>query len=415
MTACHRPGGTGKQRRRHNIADVGHPVDVELSYPYPAAEFADAVLTELRVRGYAAAGFDQPSFVVHLDDGRPLLVDRLFYEVQDLLADARAGHIAARLDAALRPPPSSWTQTQPLLRSVLRPTSFTAAVTAGDDRPWIRPLWPFVHELAVLDTGAARAVVTRADTALWGVTGEQMFAVARGNIAARYPPQPQQQRVGHLRGDGHSYCDSAVLVPGWLSSFAADSGESRPLVFFPGDEVLLVCTDDPDVAPGFFAAAERIYRQAAVPISPQGYTIVGENIVGYDVAGVTALRALRPLAVRARSVLAEAEYLAQTGRLQRYFAEQGVDTAVGAVQLIETPRGSCTMTVWTRGAPHLLPVADYVTLMPDRLTVPFPVLADVLGLVPDRDLLPRRYPAVAWPSAEELAVLQAHAVALPGI
>ena len=150
--------------------------------------------------------------------------------------------------------------------------------------------------------------------------------------------------------------------------------------------------------------------------------LLGRREHGFDlaqvdehIAGVTALRALRPLAVRARSVLAEAEYLAQTGRLQRYFAEQGVDTAVGAVQLIETPRGSCTMTVWTRGAPHLLPVADYVTLMPDRLTVPFPVLADVLGLVPDRDLLPRRYPAVAWPSAEELAVLQPHAVALPGI
>lgn len=419
MTACHRRGGTGKRRRRHNIATVGHPVDVELTYPYPAAEFAGAVLTELRARGYAAARFDEPGFVVRLDADSGLLVDRLFLEVQGLPQDARAGHVAARLDAALRPPPSSWAEAQPLLRSVLRPTSFTAAVTAGADRPWIRPLWPFVHELAVVDTGDARAVVTRADTARWGVPGEQMFAVARANIAARYPPQPQQQRVGHLRGDGHSYCDSAVLVPGWLSSFAADSGESRPLVFFPGDEVLLVCTDEPDVATAFFAAAERIYRQAAVPISPQGYTIVGENIVGYDVAGAAASRPLRPLAVRARSVLAETEYLAQTDRLRRYFAEQGIDTAVGTVQMIETPRGSCTMTVWPQGTRQLLPVADYVTLLPaghtDHVTVPFPVLADVLGLVPDRELLPRRYPAPAWPSTEELAVLRAHAVTLPGI
>jgi len=35
--------------------------------------------------------------------------------------------------------------------------------------------------------------------------------------------------------------------------------------------------------------------------------------------------------------------------------------------------------------------------------------------VPDRELLPRRYPAPAWPSTEELAVLRAHAVELPGI
>ena len=124
-------------------------------------------------------------------------------------------------------------------------------------------------------------------------------------------------------------------------------------------------------------------------------------------------------AARARSVLAETEYLAQTDRLRRYFAEQGIDTAVGTVQMIETPRGSCTMTVWPQGTRQLLPVADYVTLLPagrtDHVTVPFPVLADVLGLVPDRELLPRRYPAPAWPSTEELAVLRAHAVTLPGI
>ena len=213
-----------------------------------------------------------------------------------------------------------------------------------------------------------------------------MFAVARNNIAARYPPQPQQQRVGHLRGDGHSYCDSAALVPGWLSSFATDSGP-RPLVFFPGDEVLLVCTDDPEVAPEFFAAAERLYRQAVVPVSPQGYTIAGDTIVPLDRAGPTPVRSL---AVRARSVLADGEYLAQTERLQRYFAEQVLDAQAGSVQLIETPRGSCTMTVWGEGASWLLPEADYVTFLSgdqsDYFTVPFPVVADVVGLVADPEL-----------------------------
>ena len=150
-------------------------------------------------------------------------------------------------------------------------------------------------------------------------------------------------------------------------------------MFFPGDEVLLVCTDDPDVAPAFFAAAERIYRQAAVPISPQGYTIVGPSIVGLDSTGRSPLRAQ---AVRPFGALAEHEYAAQTRRLRQHFAEQAVDMSVAEVQVIETPRGSCTMTVWTQGTPPvpcLLPVADYVTLFPadrtDHVTTPFPVFA----------------------------------------
>ena len=260
---------------------MGEVADIELVHPYPVAEFVDAVLAELRAAGHADAHFEPTGFLVRFNGDQRVSVDRLYLELQHMPADTRAAHIRARLDAGLRPLPVSWPEAQPLLRSVLRPASYTAAVTADVNRPWIRPLWPFVHELAVVDTGDARAVVTQRDTDNWGVGGERMFAVARSNIAARYPPQPQQERVGHLRGDGHSYCDSAALVPGWLSSFATDSGP-RPLVFFPGDEVLLVCTDDPAVAPEFFAAAERLYRQAVVPVSPQGYTIAGDTIVPLD-------------------------------------------------------------------------------------------------------------------------------------
>lgn len=396
----------------HHEMDVA---DIELIHPYPVAEFVDAVLGELRGRGHVEAQFEESGFLVQLDTDRRVLLDRVFYELQEMPADARPGHIAARVDAALRPLPAGWPEVLPLLRAVLRPASYTGAVTADDNRPWIRPLWPFVHELAVVDTGDARSVVTARDTAGWGVGGDQMFAAARNNIAARYPPQPQSERVGFLRGDGNSYCDSAVLVPGWLNFFADDAGP-RPLVFFPGDEVLLVCTDAPEIAPEYFAAAERIHRQAVAPISPQAYTIVGNTVVPLDVAGPSPAR---PLAVRARSVLADTEYRAQTERLQRYFAEQTLDVQAAAVQLIETPRGSCTMTVWLDGVPVLLPETDYVTLLSgdqtDYFTVPFPVLADVVGLVADPELVPVRYPVAQWPDIETLAVLRDHAVHLPGI
>ena len=404
--------GEARSGRTRATSDVA---EIELIHHYPVAEFVDAVLAELHGRGHVDARFEAAGFLVRLDADRRLLVDRLFAELQQVPADARPGHIAARVDAALRPLPAVWPEVSPLLRAVLRPASYTGAVTADGNRPWIRPLWPFVHVLALVDTGAARAVVTARDTAAWGVSGEQMFAAARSNIAARYPPQPQPERVGFLRGDGNSYCDSAVLVTGWLNAFADDAGP-RPLVFFPGDEVLLVCTDDPEVAPEFFAAAERIHRQAVVPISPQAYTIVGDTLLPLDLAGPGPARSL---AVRARSVLADAEYRVQTERLARHFAEQTQDVQVASVQLIETPRGSCTMTIWPDGTPVLLPEADYVTLLSadqtDYFTVPFGVLADVLGLLTDAELMPVRFPVTGWPDAATLAVLRDHAVRLPGI
>ena len=339
---------------------MGEVADIELVHPYPVAEFVDAVLAELRAAGHADAHFEPSGFLVRFDGDQRILVDRLYHELQNMPADTRAAHIRARLDAELRPLPVSWPEA-----------AAAAALGAAPGelhRGGHRRRQPAVDPPAVAvrpRTGGRRhgRRACRRHSARHRQTGA--WAASRcspspaSNIAARYPPQPQQERVGHLRGDGHSYCDSAALVPGWLSSFATDSGP-RPLVFFPGDEVLLVCTDDPEVAPEFFAAAERLYRQAVVPVSPQGYTIAGDTIVPLDRAGPTPVRSL---AVRARSVLADGEYLAQTERLQRYFAEQVLDAQAGSVQLIETPRGSCTMTVWGEESSWLLPETDYVTFL----------------------------------------------------
>ena len=302
----------------------GHPVDVELS-TLSAAEFADAVLTELRVRGYAAAGFDQPGFVVHpmtgAAAGRPAVP-----AVQDLLRDARPGrHRGLRLsDAALRLPPSSGPRRSALLRSVLRLTSFTAAVTGPAMTGRGSVVGPFVHELAVLDTGAARG--DRGRHRALGVTGEQMFAVARGNIAARYPPAAAavgSVRVRHLRGDGQELLrfGGSIWCPAGLSSFAGTHGESRRWCSFP---VTRCCWSAP-TTPTWRRVLRRRRadrtgrprcrsRRRATPSSVM-------NIVGYDVGVTACVRCARWPSARVRCSRRPSS--AQTGRLQRYFAEQG--------------------------------------------------------------------------------------------
>jgi hypothetical protein len=387
----------------HCVGELPDVADVVAPRRYSVAEFADHLGAELSGRD---ASFDRTALVVRIDGVR-LLVDRLYRELQHVGPEERQAHISARIDSGLSAAAPTWPQAAPLLRSVLRPASYTNAVTEDDDRPWLRRLWPFVNELAVLDTGAARRVVTQRDTDAWGVRGAQMFGAARTNIAALYPPQPQTERVGRLLGDGTSYCDSAVLVPGWLSGFAA-VGRSRSLVFFPAAEVLLVCTEDPQVAPAFFDVAERIYRQADVAISPQAYTVVGATITALDAAGPSPMRSW---AMRARSVLAATEYAAQAQRLS---AAESVAADVGAVQLIDTPAGVRTLTEWRLGTACLLPQTDYVLLIADggeRFVVPGTVLSDVIGAL-DAGVLPARYAFGGWPTEAELAALRAHAVSM---
>lgn len=378
---------------------VVEPAGVAAPQDYSVAEFVDALRADLAARGHSDIRVEPDGLVAHVEDAI-LVLDRVYRDLQHLDAAQRIECLRAGLDAAVRRPPSTWAEAGPLLRAILRPVSYTNAVTTDGNRPWIRRLWPFVHELAVIDTGDAVFVVGQRDTAAWGVSGEQMFATARGNIAALYPPQPQPERVGQLIGDGRSYCDSAVLVPGWLDAFDVGEG-ARPLVFFPGDDALLVCTDDPQVAPAFFAAAERRYHAAVVAVSPQAYTIVGGTIVALDNAGAGPMR---PLAVRARSVLAATEYQRQATRLR-----------IGGVQVVDTPRGACTMAVWDEGQRWALPRADYVLLRPADgsapLALPFAVLIDIVGAVTDLDVLPLRWRMPGWPEPELLEILRAHAVA----
>lgn len=310
--------------------------------------------------------------------------------------------------------PVDWSQARPLLRPVLRPQSYVTATTRRDDPIWARQLWPLVSELVVVDLPDRRVVVTVAATERWGVTGLEAFAAARENLAGWLPEVTPGQKVMLRDADGGTYVDALIVVDGWLSSLAVP-GQGRPLVFMPGDGVLLVGTDDPADAPGLFEAAERMYLDADRFMSPQGYTIGDGTIVPLDQAGP---HPMRHLALRARAVQAAREYGSQTDFLQDHYEREMIPQYVGRVGTVETPWGVRTVSVWGKGAEWDLPETDYIMIGSepdgsDLFTVPFGVLVDAVGLRPLPGPVPTRYRTPPFPSAETLAALRAHAVDLP--
>lgn len=313
--------------------------------------------------------------------------------------------------------PADWADAQPLLRPVLRPQSYVNSLTSGGAQPWSRTIWPLVNEMVVVDLPDARATVTLRETDRWGISAEQAFAAARANLAARRATLTPGESVMLNDADGSTYVDSMILVDGFLTSPSAPDAP-RPLVFFPGDGMLLVCTDSPDTAPQFFDAAENMYLEADRPISPQGYTVAGGTIVACDQAGPHPLRGL---ALRARALLTSQEYEAQTELLRAKYESELLPQYVGSAQVIQTPWGPRTTAVWGEGIPWELPQTDYLTFaagdpsaVSDSFTVPFSTVLDLVGIAPIAGLTPARYRADAWPAPELVMALKAHAIDLPG-
>ncbi|MDM4139356.1 MULTISPECIES: hypothetical protein [Mycobacterium] len=323
------------------------------------------------------------------------------------------------MDIATEQPPAApedWAEAQPLLRPVLRPQSYVNYLVNAGGQPWVRPVFPFINEMVVVDLPTVRAMVTPAETSAWGITGDEAFAVARENLSARQQTFAPGEKFLLKDADGGTYIESMILATGWLGSLAV-AGGPRPLVFFPGDGVLLLGTDAPDDAANLFEVAEQMYLDAEQPISPQGYTIEGTVIAPFDQAGP---HPLRELALRARTLLATQEYRHQTEFLREHYERELFPQYVGEAQVIETAWGRRTTVAWGQGIPWELPQTDYVTFLvgdpsnvSDKFTVPFATVVDAVGILPVAGISPVRYRANEWPTPELLATLKAHAVDFP--
>lgn len=304
-----------------------------------------------------------------------------------------------------------WHQVKAQLRPVLR-TVTTGIGLAGAKRPLRGPAVPNLTEMVVIDRPTSMVYVGGHHLAGWGVGADEVFTIARHNLAVRVPHPDGERPDGPVMlrfvEDGDSYWSSCLLLDGWLASLEERVG-GRPVAFVPDRETLIVVADEPLVIEKLFDMIEADYLAAPRAISPVPYVSdVNGRTVPYDAPpGHPLHQAVR----RAERVLAVQEYAQQRAVL----AGAHGGTALTELTLVTRADGTAyTTTTWPRLGAALLPWADFVGFAaPDEVFfVPWPEVVEHAPLWPSAELDPRRYPVDGWPAGDALTALRAVAVDL---
>lgn len=375
-------------------------------------EFALQVFGHMRAAGITDASYDTDEFAVRYDGGDAVLhLANLFTETRDRSPEETREWLARIVPALVTPaaPPESWEEVRPLLRPALRPATYALADEGSRIR---RPLFPFVDELLAIDYPDVIGFPDETKLAEWGVTAQEAFAVARENLAAVVP-------VAELPGDGivriavdrTDYLSSWILAPDWLL-LSTRNFEHPPVAFIPDQQSLLIVPGEPELLSAAFEAAEEQYREAARPLSPQGYTVdESGRLIPLDLVHT----ANDAEVARARAVLAGAEYHAQQQWLEERYQDDLEAVYVGSLMVAEREDGIRTVTVWGQGVDAALPVADFLAFATDderTVMVPFGTAVELTGIVPMPDLHPPRYRTGRWPEPAVFERLTEAAVAL---
>ncbi|MEV7625424.1 hypothetical protein [Actinoplanes sp. NPDC089786] len=262
--------------------------------------------------------------------------------------------------------PRDWAEVCPMLRPLLRPAHLRAGIPAsGPDAPLRRPRLPFLSEFVVVDQPDTMTYVGADQVASWGVTADEVFAAARGNLSgAVLHGVADEPVIVQFAGDG-AYWTSHLLLDGWLARLSAQVG-GEPVAFAPDHATLIVTADGSAHLPELFARAEVMYLASPRAITPMAYVSgPGGRTIPYQAAPGEPLH---DCVRRAETIQRIQEYARQA------------ETLPGATELTLVD-GLRTRAVATPGA--LLPAADEVDW--DGTIRPWSDARPELTPVPDLD------------------------------
>ena len=375
-------------------------------------EFAERVLTALEKAGtdkkylYDPAEFriTNGSRVVELAD-----MYAMYCATPPLQRKARLSELAIAITQAAEELPADFASAKSRLVPTLRSPIEAAFLTLRSGAPWkniVRPLGISLVSTIVLDSPNSTSTVAFERLADWGVSEDEVWAAAMHNLRNRAAGEFAEAAPGVFRSQWLDRFDAArILLPDMLRHVTR---AAEPLAMIPNRDLLLLTGNKESGAlAAMVKLGLRAYDESPYFLIPDVLEMEGDN---------WRVRPLTPelqaeIDMRKRSQLHQ-DY-AEQKRLLDEVAHGGIFNAPFAV--LNTRRyGPLTAATW-KASPALLPEAELVALLDPASNVVIAVkwedvLAVIGPLVPEPDLLPRRYRVAGFPDAEQLAELRQHII-----
>jgi len=394
----------------------------------PEDELADEVIGLLRdLLGLKARKLDDFALQIVRPGTSPIQMNlhNVYAETRYVDGDERTRRLQAAVMAMVPSPrPATWAEAAPRLLPAVRAASWVAAaggsasVAGQPQRPFARPLVPFVGVMGAIDSEHAMAFATDADLKAWGVTDDQAIRMASENLA-RMPIMVNRSGPGIAIVGPDGYVSSWLAVPAALARVAADVG-STVLALAPSrDRLLLLDAKDAPVVVRALENALQEYQEAPRRLSPVPYLVRDDHVEPWrPPAGHPAERIVE----NATRILASVEYGEQQSKLEDQLLNAGEDVFVAKYSLMQRPDGSMwSWTVWVKQVTNgLVPQADVVLFGDNdsqeaRFAVRWGDAVRLSGeaLHEEAAFDPPRWRYRGWPGGETLATLREHAVPFP--
>lgn len=319
------------------------------------------------------------------------------------------------------PPLPSWEEARDRVFIALRPFAFLQAL--GDVPILAQRSLPLLAETVVLEREGTFTYLTTDAVEAWSVTPEQLFDVARLNVAAALehalePLEDEETPTIYRCSSGDAF-ESSRLVSLPLLAKIRESLEA-PALFCsaPERDTLLIAVDaSPPTLVRLMKATEEVYRESQSPVSPALYVFTPDGELGpLELADD---HPLRERVRRGHLLLVDAEYGAQKQALEERFTEQGIELFVATHFAVERESGQVfSYSSWVEGPPALLPYTDLVAFGFADERPPLVVTWEAAeALAPDfwepvEGLEPPRRRTLAFPDAETIEKLAIYAVEL---